>query len=180
MLHFKSFINKKSLLRRTNSISIWPSLRKLKTRLFYQISIRIIFWHQNQSWKALIPFFCFYNEYIFLQMKEIYKMNILEEIIPILVLKWYFKIWICKVWEQGFRSWFKGPQQRQWGISGRWRIWRKSRWTDFWFRRDTIVRNFIHFQRRAFLLFEDYWKRDFRWNSYGYLESCSTARVMTF
>ena len=110
-------------------------------------------------------------------MKEIYKMNILEEIIPILVLKWYFKIWICKVWEQGFRSWFKGPQQRQWGISGRWRIWRKSRWTDFWFRRDTIVRNFIHWcQRRASLLFEDYWKRDFRWNSYGYLESCSTCQ----
>ena len=31
--------------------------------------------------------FCSYNEYISLQIKEIYKMNILEEIIPILVLK---------------------------------------------------------------------------------------------
>ena len=38
--------------------------------------------------------FCFYNEYISLQMKEIYKMSILEEIIPILVLKRYFKLGI--------------------------------------------------------------------------------------
>ena len=38
--------------------------------------------------------FCSYNEYISLQIKEIYKMNILEEIIPILVLKWYFKLGI--------------------------------------------------------------------------------------
>ena len=30
---------------------------------------------------------CFYNEYISLQTKEIYKMSILEEIIPILVFK---------------------------------------------------------------------------------------------
>ena len=31
-------------------------------------------------------FFCFHNEYIFLQIKEIYKMNILEEIIAICIL----------------------------------------------------------------------------------------------
>ena len=31
--------------------------------------------------------FCFYNEYISLQMNEIYNMSILEEIISILVLK---------------------------------------------------------------------------------------------
>ena len=31
--------------------------------------------------------FCFCNEYISLQTKEIYKISILEEIIPILVLK---------------------------------------------------------------------------------------------
>ena len=36
--------------------------------------------------------FCFYNEYISLQMKEIYKMSILEEIITILVLELYFKL----------------------------------------------------------------------------------------
>ena len=73
----------------------------------------------------------------------------------------------------------KGPRQR--GVTGRWRIWRKSRWTDLWFRRDTIVRNFIHCcQRRTSLLFEDYWKREFRWNSYGYLRSSSTARVRKF
>ena len=84
-------------------------------------------------------------------------MSILEEIIPILFLK------------------------RQRGVSGRWRIWRKSRWTDFWFRWDITVRNFIHWcQRRASLLFEDYWKRDFRWKSYEYLGSCSAARVTIF
>ena len=60
--------------------------------------------------------FYFYNEYISLQMKEIYKMSILEEIIPILVLKWYFKLgilyphwlWILLIWA-GFlirRPWF--------------------------------------------------------------------------
>ena len=38
--------------------------------------------------------FCLYNEYISLKMKEIYKLSILEEIIPILDLKWYFKVWI--------------------------------------------------------------------------------------
>ena len=38
--------------------------------------------------------FCFYNEYIFLQTQEIYKMSILEEIVPILVLKWYLKLGI--------------------------------------------------------------------------------------
>ena len=38
----------------------------------------------------------------------------------------------------------KRPKQRQQGASGRWRIWRKLRWTHFWFRLDTIVRNFIH------------------------------------
>ena len=36
--HFQSFINKKSLLRRINSISKWPLLKKLKTPLFYRIS----------------------------------------------------------------------------------------------------------------------------------------------
>ena len=41
---------------------------------------------------TLMLLFCFYNEYISLQMKEIYKMSILEEIISILVLKWYFKL----------------------------------------------------------------------------------------
>ena len=111
--HFQSFINKKSLLRRINSISKWPSLKKLKTPLFYRISIRILFW---QSSRALMLLFCFCNEYISLQMKEIYKMNILEEIIPILVLKWYFKpeilhphwLWILLIWA-GFlirRPWF--------------------------------------------------------------------------
>ena len=50
--------------------------------------------------------FCFYNEYISLQMNEIYNMSILEEIILILVLKWYFKLgilsrhwlWILLIW----------------------------------------------------------------------------------
>ena len=41
----------------------------------------------------------FYNEYISLQMKEIYKMS----------------IW--KVWEQEFWSWFKELKQRQRGVS---------------------------------------------------------------
>ena len=31
--------------------------------------------------------FCFYSEYISFQTKEIYEISILEEIIPILVLK---------------------------------------------------------------------------------------------
>ena len=54
--------------------------------------------------------------YISLQMKEIYKMSILEEIIPILVLKWYFKLgilhphwlWILLIWAGFFirRPWF--------------------------------------------------------------------------
>ena len=86
-----------------------------------------------------------------------------------------------KVREQRFRSWFKEPKQRQRGVSGRRRIRRKLRWTDFRFCRDNIVRNFIHWcQVQASLLFEDYWKRDFRWNSYGYLGSCSAARVTIF
>ena len=38
--------------------------------------------------------FCFYNEYISLRTKEIYKMSILEEIILILILKLYFKLGI--------------------------------------------------------------------------------------
>ena len=60
--------------------------------------------------------FCFWNEYISLQMKEIYKMIILEEIIPILVLKWYFKLgilhpqwlWILLIWAGFYRRnpWF--------------------------------------------------------------------------
>ena len=38
--------------------------------------------------------FCFYNDYTSLQMKEIYKMSILEQIIQILVLKRYFELGI--------------------------------------------------------------------------------------
>ena len=55
--------------------------------------------------QRLMLLFCFYSEYISLQIKEIYEMSILEEIIPILVLKW---LWILLIWA-GFlirRSWF--------------------------------------------------------------------------
>ena len=49
----------------------------------------------------------------------------------------------------------------QQGVSGRWIILSKSRWTYFWFCRDTTILNFIHWcQCQAYLLFEDYWKRD--------------------
>ena len=57
--------------------------------------------------------FCFYNEYISLQMNEINNMSILEEIISILVLKWYFKLgilyrlWILLIWAVFLiRLWF--------------------------------------------------------------------------
>ena len=100
--HFQSFINKKSLLRRVNSIGKWPSLKKLKTPLFY----RSFFCHQSQSWSDRMLLFCFYNEHVSLRTKEIYKMSILAEIILILILKWYFKLgilrplwlWIILIW----------------------------------------------------------------------------------
>ena len=57
-----------------------------------------------------------------------------KNVILIDYLVWVWSMSEIKIWkvlEQGFRSWFKGPKQRQRGVSGRWRIWRKSRWTDF-------------------------------------------------
>ena len=39
-------------------------------------------------------FLCFCIEYISLRTKQIYKMSILEEVIPMLVLKSYFKLGI--------------------------------------------------------------------------------------
>ena len=70
----------------------------------------------NTDPRALMLLFCFCNEYISLEMKEIYKMSILEEIIPIMVLKWYFKVgilhphclWILLIWAGFFirRPWF--------------------------------------------------------------------------
>ena len=62
MTHFQSFINKKSLLRRINSIIKWPSLKKLKTSLFYRISIRILFWYQNWSRRDIVTKHIFFND----------------------------------------------------------------------------------------------------------------------
>ena len=44
----------------------------------------------------------------------------------------------------------------------------------------SFVTLFTSVSAEPLLLFEDYWKSDFRWNSYGCLGSCSTARVTIF
>ena len=83
---FKVLSTKGYLLRRINSISKWPSLKNWKHPYFTKFQYRFFFDIKINP-GGLLCLFCFYNEYILINKRN-YKM---KEIIPILVLKWYFQ-----------------------------------------------------------------------------------------